>query len=609
MTAPPIVRADSAAYWDAEGWDPDDRVYVGASSGETNHLVAVQPEAGAPKAEAADAELPKPSSASGAAAPEIPQISRKDSSDFWDNMQGPPAKVDDKLSSRPTSMGPSVTVTGSGSSVVTGVVPVHAGGEVPEILRMDSACSGSDGSFWDHQASGTPLDSTAYRRPGTNNSEEEEKVAEGGEDAKGRIKRVNSGQYWDADGWDPDERVYVGADAGQKNHLVAVDLKAQEQAMLIWRIWAGGLSSASRGLGEKAGPPIDLSALSEGCPKLPDLYDITETLGVGSFGAVRSGTHRATSTTCAVKALGKMASGERYRKNVMENLLFERLLRMTREAPHVNVAHYLDMMEGPSHWYVVMEELSGPELLQHLEDQFPVTEAYLQLIMAQVVASLAHIHSSAVGMVHRDIKLSNYRFRSPEPGAPLVLLDFGFACPIQQEWDGAHCGTLMFMAPEILGSAAKVPHLAAMDMWAAGVILYVLLTGDSPVQEAEVKLFNQPETADKAEEVLAKALNASELSTASSEATDMLKRFLVMDAATRLTAQEALEHGFLTMDDNNRQIPVSTTTIRKMRSFSGRSAKSLRSRKSADAPSLPDIDLGLDRIDSGDEEDHPPLAP
>ncbi|CAE8595198.1 unnamed protein product, partial [Polarella glacialis] len=245
--------------------------------------------------------------------------------------------------------------------------------------------------------------------------------------------RVSSQAYWEADQWDPDQRVYVGAGAGQGNHLTAVNLDKPESgpaASELSRIWVGGLASTDLGFGEELGPPVDLTfAQKEKRAALQDLYDIqSKSVGSGSFGVVRAAVHRASGTSCVVKSVKKDAAGERYRQSVeQEGGIFEMLLRMShKELRHPNLVRYFDMLEGPKHYFVIMEELSGPELMQQVEDLFPVTEAYLQRVLRQVLAGLAHIHGP-VGTVHRDVKLSNFRYRSPGSESELVLLDFGFA--------------------------------------------------------------------------------------------------------------------------------------------------------------------------------------
>ena len=74
---------------------------------------------------------------------------------------------------------------------------------------------------------------------------------------------------------------------------------------------------------------------------------------------------------------------------------------MSREARHPNICVYLDLLEGPQHFFIVMEELCGAELMEQIEELFPVTEAYLQMLMRQVFAALRHLHET-VALVHRD---------------------------------------------------------------------------------------------------------------------------------------------------------------------------------------------------------------
>ncbi|CAK9013540.1 unnamed protein product [Durusdinium trenchii] len=311
------------------------------------------------------------------------------------------------------------------------------------------------------------------------------------------LPRKDSNAYWDAEQWDPDERVYVGAEAGQTNHLTAV---IQSDDKLI-RAWAGGLSCP----GSFSGPVDILKALEwKGAetPELQDLYDVTaESVGFGSFGIVRKATHRETDTHCVVKSLKKSQSGSSYKSQV-DGGLYDELMSMSVHSPYAGIVKYMDLLESADHYYVVMEDLQGPELLEQMERLFPVTEAHCQGVMREVLMSLAHIHDK-VKVCHRDIKLDNFRYRSVEPGSPLVLLDFGFLARLDKPWDGKKCGTRMYMAPEVIADAVEQPYLAAIDMWSVGVILYTLFTGDCPVQPEEMQTLGT--RSHEAQELLAKA--------------------------------------------------------------------------------------------------------
>ena len=154
------------------------------------------------------------------------------------------------------------------------------------------------------------------------------------------LPRKDSNAYWDANQWDPDERIYVGAEAGQTNHLTAV---IQSDDKLI-RAWAGGLTCS----GQPSGPVEILKALNSASevPELRDLYEVeAESVGFGSFGVVRKATHRETGTRCVVKSLKKTQSGPMYKSQV-ENGLFDSLLSMSWRTPHDGIVKYLDMLES-----------------------------------------------------------------------------------------------------------------------------------------------------------------------------------------------------------------------------------------------------------------------
>ena len=214
------------------------------------------------------------------------------------------------------------------------------------------------------------------------------------------LSRKDSNAYWDADQWDPDERIYVGAEAGQTNHRTAV---IQSDDKLI-RAWAGGLSCPA-----PSGGGVDILKALEWkgteTPELQDLYEVSaESVGFGSFGIVRKATHRETDTHCVVKSLKKSQSGTVYKAQVDAGL-YDHLMSMSVRTPYTGIVKYLDLLESAEHYYVVMEDLQGPELLDQMERLFPITEAHCQSVIREILMALAHIHDN-VGVCHRDIKLA-----------------------------------------------------------------------------------------------------------------------------------------------------------------------------------------------------------
>uniref|UniRef100_A0A7S1PML1 Protein kinase domain-containing protein n=1 Tax=Alexandrium catenella TaxID=2925 RepID=A0A7S1PML1_ALECA len=180
-------------------------------------------------------------------------------------------------------------------------------------------------------------------------------------------------------------------------------------------------------------------------------------------------------------------------------------------------------------------------MVRHVADWQPAPEYEVQGITRQVLAALAHLHDT-VGIYHRDVKLGNFRFRGDPADSALVLLDFGFGGSIEGPYDGILCGTTVFMAPEVSGRVAEPPHLAAMDLWSAGVVLYVLLTGDQPFQEHEARFLGRAHHGGGCGPLLQKAFQAQELDLVSDAAIALLRRLLDVEPGNRITAAQALQH-------------------------------------------------------------------
>merc|ERR1712023_87523 len=102
---------------------------------------------------------------------------------------------------------------------------------------------------------------------------------------------------------------------------------------------------------------------------------------------------------------------------------------MALHDPHPNVLKELDYLMGPNIIYNAMEMLEGPDLFTFLSQVKSITLSYARRFMLHVFSALKHIHVvSGVGLIHRDLKLENLRFRSEDPHSDLVLVDFGLSC-------------------------------------------------------------------------------------------------------------------------------------------------------------------------------------
>uniref|UniRef100_UPI003AAE0737 calcium/calmodulin-dependent protein kinase type II subunit alpha isoform X6 n=1 Tax=Centroberyx gerrardi TaxID=166262 RepID=UPI003AAE0737 len=143
-----------------------------------------------------------------------------------------------------------------------------------------------------------------------------------------------------------------------------------------------------------------------------------------------------------------------------------------------------------------------------------------------------------MGVVHRDLKPENLLLASKSKGAAVKLADFGLAIEVegeQQAWFG-FAGTPGYLSPEVL---RKDPYGKAVDLWACGVILYILLVGYPPFwDEDQHRLYQQIKAG-------AYDFPSPEWDTVTPEAKDLINKMLTINPAKRITAAEALKHPWI----------------------------------------------------------------
>lgn len=515
-----MERSNSAAYWGSDSWDPDQRVYVGCSIDGADKVAVEDKDSMKSNTEKSSIE---PLGISSVSSGDASSIKRAASSEFWDHQA-------DDVSQTPKLHDVSMMPQFHNSTTTAGY---SSGAMVSRFQAQETAFTDQGStSYWEAAAAGTGRLPQNRDEAASSDADHSANTS-----PQAAIKRADSGAYWFAEAWDPDERVYVGASSGQNNHRIAV---LEEGGEAISRAWAGGLVSKSLDVGITTGGILTLSEFMGQSPSVKELYEIeSRSCGAGAFAEVRPGLHRKSGTRCAVKILSKIDAGIDYKNRVETHGGYAHLLRMTQEAPNEHVVHYLDFLEGPEHYYSVMEELRGSDLLEQVEKDYPLSESYCKNVMRQVLCALTHMHDT-MRLAHRDIKMANFRFREGQTG--LAVLDLQFACDINAEWDKKVCGTPALMAPELVAKSVDKEGIAAMDIWSAGVIFHRLLSsGDYPFQSKdEIELLAQSN--DESAALLSKVLSGPKLAHFSDQANSLLRQLLTLDAAARPAAKVALRH-------------------------------------------------------------------
>ncbi len=201
-------------------------------------------------------------------------------------------------------------------------------------------------------------------------------------------------------------------------------------------------------------------------------YEILAELGRGAMGTVYKARDPRLDRLVAVK----MMSEELLIEEEMRGR-FQREAKSAANLQHPNIVTIFDFgeLEGEGSPYIVMELLDGTSLAQLMEEKKPERLQDRVSIITQICRGLDYAHKR--GVIHRDVKPGNIQVL---PSGTAKVLDFGIALgegSTIKTKTGLVMGTPNYMAPEQISSEV-VDHRA--DMWAVGVILYELLSGERP---------------------------------------------------------------------------------------------------------------------------------
>lgn len=195
-------------------------------------------------------------------------------------------------------------------------------------------------------------------------------------------------------------------------------------------------------------------------------------LGSGISGLVRLCVHRDTKAKYAVKCLdlGLVETEEGLQQ------LREEIAIMC-QLDHPNIVRLEEVYESASEIYLVQELCVGGELFDRLDEQpdYHYTESQCAKLVKQMLCSVRYCHSK--GIIHRDLKLENFLFSTNHPDSELKMIDFGLSKHFKYgETHHEAVGTPYTVAPEVIHGS----YDERCDVWAIGVITYLLLGGDPP---------------------------------------------------------------------------------------------------------------------------------
>ncbi|GLU05881.1 hypothetical protein SLE2022_229560 [Rubroshorea leprosula] len=281
-------------------------------------------------------------------------------------------------------------------------------------------------------------------------------------------------------------------------------------------------------------------------------YTFGRELGRGQFGVTYLVTHKETREQFACKSI---ATRKLINRDDIEDVRREVQI-MHHLTGHRNIVELKGAYEDRHSVNLVMELCAGGELFDRIIAKGHYSEREAARLFRQIVTVVHNCHT--MGVMHRDLKPENFLFLSKDENSPLKATDFGLSVFFKPgDVFKDLVGSAFYVAPEVL----RRRYGAEADVWSAGVILYILLSGVPPFWgESEQGIFDA---------VLRGHLDFSSnpWPSISSSAKDLVKKMLQADPKERFSAVEALNHPWMREDGDASDKPLDIAVLTRMKQF------------------------------------------
>ncbi|XP_020233115.1 calcium-dependent protein kinase 10 [Cajanus cajan] len=285
---------------------------------------------------------------------------------------------------------------------------------------------------------------------------------------------------------------------------------------------------------------------------LRDSYNLGPKLGQGQFG---------TTFLCVEKATGKeYACKSILKRKLLTDEDVEDVRREIQIMHHLagspNVISIKEAFEDNVAVHVVMELCAGGELFDRIVERGHYTEKKAAKLSRTIVGVIESCHS--LGVMHRDLKPENFLFVNQQEEAPLKAIDFGLSAFFKPgEIFNDVVGSPYYVAPEVL----RKRYGPEADVWSAGVIIYILLSGVPPFWgESEQEIF---------EAILHHELDftSDPWPVISESAKDLVRKMLVRDPSKRISAHDVLRHPWIHVDGAAPDKPLDSAVLSRLKQF------------------------------------------
>ncbi|CAG8461255.1 15093_t:CDS:10 [Funneliformis mosseae] len=295
---------------------------------------------------------------------------------------------------------------------------------------------------------------------------------------------------------------------------------------------------------------VDLESISTS--KFDRKYKLGKFLGRGHFSSVyMTRCIKYDGKTYAVKIMDKIVNND----NSRQRRMVESEIQILNGLAHENLIKIYDFFDEPDKMYLVIEYVEDGEFFDFFKNRI-LSEVEIRIIFKQLFSAIEYLHERRI--VHRDLKPENILMPSKE-GLRIKVSDFGLSKLLNVDFSTmqTRCGTVSYVAPEILELCKDQSYTKEVDMWSAGVIFYACLCGQLPFTSES----NRPNSvADKIKSgIFPKDIPRWE--NASESAKDLVCGLLNKSPFHRLSAKKALKHPFITCGGIPKQVPYSNPPV------------------------------------------------
>ena len=289
-------------------------------------------------------------------------------------------------------------------------------------------------------------------------------------------------------------------------------------------------------------------------PKFDDVYTLEKKLGEGGFAVVKLAKRKTDGELFAVKISKPSRTTE------LDLAALKEEYSIVKSLSHRNIVEayelYEDAQTVPPTLNVVMEFIQGGELFHRIVKKTQYTEKEARDTALRLLRAIEHIHEHDI--VHRDLKPENLLLKSPDDDTALKVADFGLAKRAAGDTIIDKSGTPSYVSPEMI---MGTPYGKGADMWACGVIIFILIGGYPPFQGDNLKtLFRKISQARF-------TFHPQRWSTVSQGAKDLISSLLTVDTSKRLTAQQAMQHTWIHAPAETLSTSSLEATLNSLRTF------------------------------------------